>query len=90
MRKSKSGNDKIQHALEILREASEDGREGISQALTGLYESAQNAKREAARRVEETATRINDSAHDSPWHYIGGAALGGFIVGLILRGRSER
>jgi len=90
MQKSKfKASQKIQQALETLKEASEEGREGVHQALEGLYETVQQAKKEARNRALQKASDLDQQVRANPWAYLGGAAIGGFILGLFLRRRSR-
>ena len=87
MRKSANSNEKIHEALDLLKEASQEKRVELMEIIAGLYEKAKDAQSAAADKVKAAATTVNDSAHDKPWIYVGGAALVGFVVGLFVRSR---
>ena len=64
-----------QYALELM------------QNLKQVEQKAQTLVKEAAAQVSKTALRIHEHAHEKPWYYIASAALGGLILGALLRAR---
>jgi ElaB/YqjD/DUF883 family membrane-anchored ribosome-binding protein len=81
-------DNKLDQVLQLLLDASHDKKDDLKHYVTRLYERAKNAEEIAANKVKETAVTIDKSAHEKPWIYVGAAALGGFVVGLLCHRRS--
>lgn len=81
-------DSKLDQVLELLIEASNEKKVDLKHYVENLYENLKNAEEAATSKVKEAATKVNDSAHEKPWIYIGAAALGGFIIGLFCHRRS--
>lgn len=87
---------KIHAALQKLKSDS-NGRElellnlvaSIYESMKDTYESAYESvigtKDLAIEKTQDAVTTVNNSVHSHPWHYIGGAALIGFLSGLFIR-----
>jgi ElaB/YqjD/DUF883 family membrane-anchored ribosome-binding protein len=78
---------KIEQALRLLQESSSEKRIELKQLLLHLYGAVKEAKHEALDSVKNAAIDLDKSAHQKPWHYMMGAALGGVLVGLFLRSK---
>ncbi len=87
MARTKVVNDKIQSALAKLKASRTDKEVELIDMVSHMYEGFKEAKAHAVEKVEETFHDIDDSVHDHPWRYIGGAALGGFLLGILLKRR---
>jgi ElaB/YqjD/DUF883 family membrane-anchored ribosome-binding protein len=83
----RTGTDKIREALELIKDASQQKREDLSDTVDGIYDKVVDAKDMAADKVKLAAKTVNGSAHKKPWHYMGGAAVLGFLAGIFARSR---
>jgi ElaB/YqjD/DUF883 family membrane-anchored ribosome-binding protein len=91
--------EKLEEALALLNEAARDKREEVKKLITDKYTDLTSALSDAADAsgqwlkkegklatdsTKEAASTVNESVHKHPWPYIGGAAVGTLILGLIL------
>jgi len=65
---------KIREALDLLKEASGEKKEEVFQRLHDIYED-----------ISDSESRIVEKVKDNPWLYVGAAAFGGLLTGLLLR-----
>ena len=94
-----ASTEKLNEALAHLNEAAKERREELStllaekytdlrSALGGAAHASANWVKEQGREVGETATlaasTVDHSVRKHPWYYIGGAALGGVVIGLLI------
>jgi len=82
-----SSTDKIHDALDLLREASQEKRVELQHLLKNLHRGVKHAQQDVTKKAKHAVGALDDHAHDKPWHYISGAALSGFLLGLIFRSR---
>ncbi len=81
-----SNRQEIEAALEILRKATMPHLD-LTGYVKHLYAEALKLEQKAIDKAKEGARQVDKSAHDNPWHYIGAAALAGFIAAIIMRRR---
>jgi ElaB/YqjD/DUF883 family membrane-anchored ribosome-binding protein len=79
------GNDAIHQTLKKLKEQANAKESELLEVISSMYENLKDAPSKAAEKVTHTANVVNDSVHNFPWSYIGGAALAGFLLGFISR-----
>ena len=58
--------------------------ERIRDTMNAVSESVTTAANQAQHRARESADRVNDYAHASPWQAAGIAAAAGFVIGVLL------
>jgi ElaB/YqjD/DUF883 family membrane-anchored ribosome-binding protein len=85
--KSSHSHDKLSDALELLKEASRDKQVELSELVGDFIDNAKHARDKAVQKAKHAANQVDRSAHDNPWPYIGGAALGGFLIGFLIRSK---
>ncbi len=61
--------------------------ERIRNTMNAVSESVTTAASQAQHRARESADRVNDYAHASPWQAAGIAAAAGFVIGVLLSRR---
>ena len=99
-----AGTEKLNEALAHLNEAAKERRDELQTLLTEKYTDLRAAfgvaahasgdwMKEQGREVGDTAalaaSTVDHSIRKHPWYYVGGAALGGLLIGLLIRGRRE-
>lgn len=95
---------RINEALELLNAVARDRKSELEAAVRDKYADFKSlvsalgaeAKSRAVDKVEagkqkavDVAKDVDESVHRNPWAFIGGAALTGLLLGLLL-GRSRR
>jgi len=58
--------------------------ERIRNTMNSVTESVNMAAGQAQHRARESAERVNEYAHASPWQAAGIAAAAGFVIGVLL------
>jgi ElaB/YqjD/DUF883 family membrane-anchored ribosome-binding protein len=58
--------------------------ERIKSTMNTVTETVSGAASQAQHRARESAERVNDYAHASPWQAAGIAAAAGFVIGVLL------
>jgi ElaB/YqjD/DUF883 family membrane-anchored ribosome-binding protein len=61
--------------------------ERIRNTMNVVSDSVTTAASQAQHRARESADRVNDYAHASPWQAAGIAAATGFVIGVLLSRR---
>jgi len=99
MTQTAASTEKLNEALAHLNEAAKESREELQTLLAGKYTDLRAALGSAAhtsadwvkeqgKEVGDTAklaaSAVDRSAHVHPWYYVGGAALGGLLLGFLL------
>jgi len=99
-----AGTEKLNEALAHLNEAAKERREELQRLLAEKYTdlraaiggaagASANWMKEGGREVGETAkvaaSAVDHSLRKHPWYYVGGAAVGGLLLGLLI-GRPRR
>jgi ElaB/YqjD/DUF883 family membrane-anchored ribosome-binding protein len=99
-----ASTEKLDEALAHLNEAAKESREELQTLLAEKYTdlkaalggaahtSADWAKgkgKEAGETAKLAVSTVDDSVRKHPWYYIGGAALGGLLIGLLISGRRQ-
>ncbi len=74
----------VQALLDRIRGSVNDAAENVRDSWHSASESVTDAATEAQRRARESAARVNDYAHASPWQAAGIAAAAGFVIGVLL------
>jgi len=95
----KDSPEKLDEALAHLNEAARERREELQKLLADKYtdlwsafggaaQASANWAREQGREVGDTAklaaSTVNHSVHKHPWYYVGGAAAGGLLIGMLV------
>ncbi len=75
----------IRETLRKLKTESNAKELELIDLISSIYEKFHNIKEKAANKVQDAADSVNTSVHLHPWGFIGGAALCGFLAGLIFR-----
>ncbi len=99
MTQSTASTEKLNEALAHLNEAAKERREELNKLMAGKYTDLKSALggaagasadwvKEQGKEVGDTAklaaSTVDRSAHMHPWYYVGGAALGGLLLGFLL------
>jgi len=94
-----ANTEKLNEALAHLNEAAKERREELNKLLAEKYTDLKSALggaagasadwvKEQGREVGDSAklaaTTVDHSVRKHPWYYIGGAALGGLLIGLLI------
>jgi len=56
----------------------------IRHTMNSVSETVSSAASQAQQRARDSAERVDDYAHASPWHAAGIAAAAGFVIGVLL------
>ena len=87
---NKHNEDKqLDQVLQLLIEASNEKKVDLKDYVARLYENIKSVEEEAANKVKDAASTVDNTVRDKPWIYIGAAAVGGFIIGLCCQKRSN-
>lgn len=93
-----ASTEKLNEALAHLNEAAKERREELQTLLAEKYTDLRSAfgvaahasgdwMKEQGREVGDSAVlaanTVDHSVRKHPWYYIGGAALGGLLIGLL-------
>ncbi|MFO7638822.1 MAG: hypothetical protein R6X14_05945 [bacterium] len=96
---AKDSPEKLDEALAHLNEAAKERRGDLQKLLSEKYtdlwsafggaaHASANWVGEQGREVGETAklaaSTVNHSVRKHPWFYVGGAAAGGLLLGLLV------
>lgn len=84
MVKAKSAEN-IQTAITKLKTESSVKERELIDLISSIYDAVRDTEQKAVEKVVDTASAVNDSVHNSPWPFIGGAAIGGFVLGMFCR-----
>ena len=94
----------ISHALKVLNEAAGNSTEALKDMMKKDYKKLQEVLSEvkpelksAALEMRDTAVqstkqsikKVDDTAHESPWRFIGGAAIVSIVIGYLLGRKSK-
>jgi ElaB/YqjD/DUF883 family membrane-anchored ribosome-binding protein len=99
MTQTAANTEKLNEALAHLNEAAKERREELNKLISEKYTHLKSALggaagasadwvkeqgREVGDAAKLAASTVDHSAHRHPWYYIGGAALGGLLLGFLL------
>jgi ElaB/YqjD/DUF883 family membrane-anchored ribosome-binding protein len=85
MAKTITNSEQIEAALEKLKKASSAKELELLELVTAVYEVVKERQEVAVEKVKNVASAVDESVRQKPWHYIGGAALAGLLIGLFSR-----
>lgn len=80
--------DQYTHLKELVMEKESKVAQNLSEAKRWATEKGLHYKEVGLEKTKEMATAVDESVHRNPWPYIGGAALGGLLLGYILGKKS--
>lgn len=77
-------NEKIREALDLLKEASNHKKVELLQMVKDLYQQVQVAEGKVVEKAKDVASDVDEHVHKNPWRYVGAAAVGGLILGVLM------
>ena len=77
-------NEKFTHLKAQLGTAEAGVRERLDTAKKRAVDAAVHAREVSQEKAQEIARNVDENVHRNPWPYIGGAAVGGLLLGYIL------
>jgi ElaB/YqjD/DUF883 family membrane-anchored ribosome-binding protein len=81
-------NEKFSHLKKELSDVDSAVHRAHEEAKERLAEAAHRARELGEEKAREVAQHVDQSAHQHPWLYVAGGALGGLLLGYIL-GRKD-
>lgn len=94
-----AGTEKLHEALAHLNEAAKERREELQKLVSDKYTDLWSALggaaqasaswvgeqgREVGATAQLAAATVDRSIRKHPWYYVGGAAVGGLLIGLLV------
>ena len=76
--------NKYMHLKDAFRDTEHHLAQSLSDAQKRAVEAMIHAKEVSTEKAKEVATCVDKDVHDRPWPYIGGAALTGLVLGLLI------
>jgi ElaB/YqjD/DUF883 family membrane-anchored ribosome-binding protein len=101
---TKTGDEMLHEALAQLNEAAKVRREEVQQLIADKYSNLKSVLggaaqastewvkeegREVGAKAKLAASTVDKHVRRYPWHYVGGAAMTGFVAALLLRRRKH-
>jgi ElaB/YqjD/DUF883 family membrane-anchored ribosome-binding protein len=101
---TKTGDEMLHEALAQLNEATKVRREEVQKLIGERYthlrsvlggaahastEWVKEEGREVGAKAKLAAGAVDKHVRRYPWHYVGGAAMTGFVLALLLRPRKH-
>jgi ElaB/YqjD/DUF883 family membrane-anchored ribosome-binding protein len=80
-----ASHETIQDAIKQLKEVASQKEAELIERVSGLYDSLKESEGKAIKKAREAMGSVDKYVHQEPWFCIGGAALGGLLIGLFLR-----
>jgi ElaB/YqjD/DUF883 family membrane-anchored ribosome-binding protein len=82
-------NNKLDQILELVIKANKNRDheriDNLKKYMARILATV--GKQKSIKKIKDTAERVNDHVHEKPWLYIGGAALGGLLIGFFTHKR---
>ena len=79
------GFESFLNIQDMLQKAGKQGQ----RTLANLGHTAEDAISESSVGIKDAAITVDRKAHKNPWAFLGGATLGGLLVGYFM-GRSKK
>lgn len=89
---AKSHSDEIKRKVvndykglrEVITKSEHGNNKPMNEYISKLETNYQKLQGKTLDMAKKVGGRVDKSAHQNPWYYVGGAALAGSIVGLFL------
>lgn len=82
-------SDKYTHLKKVIAETEQRVGKSFSDAKDVSVEAIVHAKDVSIEKARDLARDVDQNVHRNPWPFIGGTALGGFLLGYLL-GRDRK
>lgn len=83
--KSDASESDTQKMLLKLKDGANARERELVELVSSIYDKVKDTERKTVDKVKQTANTVNNSVHEYPWPYIGGAAVAGFLLGMCYR-----
>ena len=75
---------KCRNLKDLVISSEMSGEETLAALKKKVTDAAKKIQEVSVEKSKEIASTVDESAHKNPWYFIGGAAIGGLLLGYIL------